>query len=106
MNKSNELCPLKPEKNDSVARSELTVKIRGPAAPELGKADLRFAKPVQLWITQMLKSKVHLDIFRLKDDSLADAENLPKPAILAAEIVEDLEEVLAEFRAVEQALEK
>lgn len=54
----------------------------------------------------MARDKANLDIFWLKDDSLADTENLPKPAILAAEIVEDLEEALAEFRAVEEELEK
>ena len=54
----------------------------------------------------MARDKANLDIFWLKDDSLADTENLPKPAILAAEIVEDLEEALEEFRAVEEQLEK
>jgi type I restriction enzyme M protein len=54
----------------------------------------------------MARDKANLDIFWLKDDSLADTENLPKPAVLAAEIVEDLEEALEEFRAVEEELEK
>ncbi len=54
----------------------------------------------------MARDKANLDIFWLKDDTLADTENLPKPAILAAEIVEDLEEALEEFSAVEQELEK
>jgi len=54
----------------------------------------------------MARDKANLDIFWLKDDSLADTENLPKPAVLAAEIVEDLEEALEEFRAVEQQLER
>jgi type I restriction enzyme M protein len=52
----------------------------------------------------MARDKANLDIFWLKDDSLADTENLPKPEVLAAEIVEDLEEALEEFRAVEQEL--
>jgi type I restriction enzyme M protein len=54
----------------------------------------------------MARDKANLDIFWLKDDSLADTENLPKPAILAAEIVEDLEEALEQFSAVEEELEK
>jgi hypothetical protein len=33
-------------------------------------------------------------------------QNLPKPAVLAAEIVEDLEEALEEFRAVEEELRR
>ena len=52
----------------------------------------------------MARDKANLDIYWLKDDSLADTDNLPKPAILAAEIVEDLEEALEEFRAVEEEL--
>jgi type I restriction enzyme M protein len=52
----------------------------------------------------MARDKANLDIFWLKDDSLADTENLPKPAVLAAEIVEDLEEALEEFGAVEEEL--
>ena len=52
----------------------------------------------------MARDKANLNIFWLKDDSLADTENLPKPAVLAAEIVEDLEEALEEFSAVEEEL--
>jgi len=50
------------------------------------------------------RDKANLDIFWLKDESLEDTENLPAPAILAAEIVDSLESALEEFRAVEEAL--
>lgn len=50
------------------------------------------------------RDKANLDILWLKDDSLEDSENLPAPALLAAEIVESLEAALVEFRAVEEAL--
>lgn len=50
------------------------------------------------------RDKANLDILWLKDDSLEDSDNLPAPALLAAEIVESLEAALAEFRAVEEAL--
>ncbi len=50
------------------------------------------------------RDKTNLDIFWMKDDSLEDADNLPAPAILAAEIVEQLEAALVEFRMVEDAL--
>jgi type I restriction enzyme M protein len=50
------------------------------------------------------RDKANLDILWLKDDSLEDSDNLPAPAVLAAEIVESLEAALAEFRAVEEAL--
>jgi type I restriction enzyme M protein len=53
----------------------------------------------------MARDKANLDIFWLKDDTLADTENLPKPAILAAEIIEDLEEALEAFKSVELELE-
>lgn len=52
----------------------------------------------------MARDKANLDIFWLKDDSLADTENLPKPAALAAEIMEDLEEALEQFAAVAEDL--
>ena len=45
-----------------------------------------------------------MDIFWLKDESLEDTDNLPAPAILAAEIVEQLEAALEEFRSVESVL--
>jgi type I restriction enzyme M protein len=52
----------------------------------------------------MQRDKVNLDIFWLKDESLEDAENLPPPAVLAAEIVDQLEAALEEFRGIEEAL--
>ncbi|HEY3669689.1 MAG TPA: hypothetical protein VGN51_02050 [Acidimicrobiia bacterium] len=36
----------------------------------------------------------------LRDESFDDAENLPVPEMLAAEIVEDLEAALAEFAQI------
>ena len=50
------------------------------------------------------RDKTNLDIFWLKDESLEDSENLPAPEVLAAEIVEQLESVLEEFRSVEEVL--
>lgn len=50
------------------------------------------------------RDKTNLDIFWLKDKSLEDSENLPAPEILAAEIVEQLEAALSEFREVETLL--
>jgi type I restriction enzyme M protein len=47
----------------------------------------------------MARDKANLDIFWLKDDSLVDMANLPKPDVLAAEIIAKLEEALNEFRA-------
>jgi len=52
----------------------------------------------------MERDKVSLDIFWLHDDSLEDADNLPSPDILAAEIVEDLEAALAEFAEIARTL--
>jgi type I restriction enzyme M protein len=52
------------------------------------------------------RDKLNLDIFWLKDDSLEDLENLPAPEVLAAEIVENLEAALEQFRAVSAELEE
>ena len=46
------------------------------------------------------RDKANLDIFWLKDDSLADSDNLPPPDVIAQEIVEDLEAALGQFRLI------
>jgi type I restriction enzyme M protein len=46
------------------------------------------------------RDKTNLDIFWLKDDSLADMDNLPDPDILALEIVENIEAGLLSFREI------
>ena len=50
------------------------------------------------------RDKLNLDIFWLKDDSLEDIDSLPAPDILAAEIVDNLEAALEQFRSVSQEL--
>ena len=51
------------------------------------------------------RDKASLDIFWLKDDSLEDSDNLPEPGIIAAEIVEDLEAALEQFREIASDLD-
>ena len=46
------------------------------------------------------RDKASLDIFWLKDDSLEDSANLPEPAVIAAEIADNLEAALEQFRAI------
>ncbi len=50
------------------------------------------------------RDKTSLDIFWLKDSSLADLDNLPEPDDLAAQIVENLEAGLNSFREILAAL--
>jgi type I restriction enzyme M protein len=50
------------------------------------------------------RDKASLDIFWLRDESLEDSENLPDPDIIAAEIVEDLEAALKQFREIAEDL--
>ena len=52
------------------------------------------------------RDKASLDIFWLKDKSLADLDNLPEPDDLAAEIIENLEAGLGSFRKVLAGLER
>ena len=52
------------------------------------------------------RDKTSLDVFWLKDDSLTDLDNLPEPATLAEEIIENLEAGLAIFREVLVGLRK
>ena len=51
------------------------------------------------------RDKVSLDVFWLRDESLEDTENLPAPGVIAAEIVEDLEAALEEFKALAESLQ-
>lgn len=46
------------------------------------------------------RDKASLDIFWLRDESLADSDNLPPPEVIAQEIVEDLEAALVQFRLI------
>jgi hypothetical protein len=46
------------------------------------------------------RDKANLDIFWLRDDSLGDSSDLPDPAVLAAEIVEDLRATLDQFAQI------
>jgi type I restriction enzyme M protein len=50
------------------------------------------------------RDKISLDIFWLRDESLEDTDNLPAPAVVAAEIIEDLEAALAEFALIAESL--
>jgi type I restriction enzyme M protein len=51
------------------------------------------------------RDKASLDIFWLRDESLEDSDNLPKPGVIAQEIVEDLEAALEQFREIATDLE-
>lgn len=46
------------------------------------------------------RDKASLDISWLKDESLADSDNLPPPDVIAQEIVEDLQAALEQFRLI------
>jgi type I restriction enzyme M protein len=46
------------------------------------------------------RDKANLDIFWLRDESLGDSSDLPDPAILAAEIIEDLQAALDQFAQI------
>jgi type I restriction enzyme M protein len=52
------------------------------------------------------RDKASLDIFWLRDESLEDVENLPPPAVIAAQIVEELEAALTEFSLIAESLER
>ena len=52
----------------------------------------------------MKRDKTSLDIFWLKDKSLADLDNLPSPDVLADEIIENLQGALESFSELRAAL--
>ena len=48
----------------------------------------------------LARDKASLDVFWLRDDAMADLDDLPEPDVLAEEIVENLQAALASFEAV------
>lgn len=52
----------------------------------------------------LARDKVNLDIFWLRDDLLAGSDCLSDPGLIAAEIVEDLEAALEQFRLIAEDL--
>jgi type I restriction enzyme M protein len=50
------------------------------------------------------RDKANLDIFWIRDESLEETANLPEPEVLAADIVEDLESALEQFRVIVEDL--
>lgn len=47
-----------------------------------------------------------LDLFWIKDKSLADLDNLPEPDELAADIIENLQSALESFQELQTQLKK
>jgi len=49
---------------------------------------------------RVVRDKTSLDIFWLKDDTLADSDNLPPPKVIAQEIVEGLQAALEQLKLI------
>jgi type I restriction enzyme M protein len=52
----------------------------------------------------LVRDKMSLDIFWLRDESLEDSANLPDPDVIAAEIAEDLRAALEQFEGIQADL--
>ena len=66
--------------------------------------DGRFRKYTYKQILE--RDKTSLDIFWIKDKSLADLDNLPDPDVLASEIIDNLETAMESFREIMEELSK
>lgn len=94
-------------KTDPLKREDLDefVKSFNPDNRHLRKATWSDKKPDGRWrmyeYDELInRDKASLDIFWLKDESLSESDNLPPPDVIAAEIVEDLEAALEQFREI------
>jgi len=67
------------------------------------KPDGRFRRFTYAEIKE--RDKTSLDIFWIKDKSLADLDNLPDPDVLAGEIIDNLETAIESFREIIAELE-
>jgi len=63
-----------------------------------GNPDGRFRRYTYQQIKE--RDKTSLDIFWIKDKSLADLDNLPDPDVLASEIIDNLETAMESFREI------
>lgn len=54
----------------------------------------------------LARDKTSLDIFWIKDKSLANLDNLPSPDVLAADIIENLQSALESFKELQAQLDK
>ena len=52
------------------------------------------------------RDKTSLDLFWIKDKSLADLDSLPEPDVLAADIIENLQSALESFQELQAQLGK
>ena len=50
------------------------------------------------------RDKTSLDIFWIRDESLADLDNLPDPDVLAEEIIENLEAGVESFKQIMESI--
>ena len=100
-------------KTNPLKRDDLDefVPLLQPGEPPRPQADLVREEPDGRWRAYdydelVARDKVNLDIFWLKDESLEDSANLPAPDVIAAEIVDDLEAALEQFRLISNDLGK
>jgi type I restriction enzyme M protein len=98
-------------KTNPLKREDLDEFVRcyNPENRHKRKATWTEAKPNGRWRSfdyedLINRDKASLDIFWLKDESLADADNLPDPGIIAREIVDDLEAALEQFKLIAEDL--
>ncbi|MBL8199901.1 MAG: SAM-dependent DNA methyltransferase [Chromatiales bacterium] len=94
-------------KTNPLKREDLDefVKLYNPAKRHVRKATWSAEAPEGRWRVYeydelMARDKASLDIFWLRDDSLADSDNLPAPEVIAQEIIDDLEAALEQFRLI------
>jgi type I restriction enzyme M protein len=94
-------------KTNPLRRADLDefVALYNPANRQVRKATWSAEVPEGPWRAYdyaelAARDKASLDIFWLKDESLADSDNLPPPDLIAQEIVDDLEAALEQFRLI------
>ncbi|HQU46383.1 MAG TPA: hypothetical protein PK867_26485, partial [Pirellulales bacterium] len=51
-------------------------------------------------LVTLVRDKINLDLFWLKDESLEDSADLPDPDVIAQEIADDLQTALEQFAAI------
>jgi type I restriction enzyme M protein len=96
--KTNPLKRERPRRVRRAATTRPTARAQGRPGREADAASPRGPLARLRLRRAVARDKASLDIFWLKDDSLADSDNLPPPDVIAQEIVDDLRQMVHGLR--------
>ena len=90
--------------NDFVACFNPSIRQTGTSVRRCGESNPEGRWRRYSYDELVARAKASLDIFWVRDESLADSSNLPDPDVIAADIIEELRAALDEFEQLRAGL--